>query len=672
MEKWTRGLSERSRKTLVAWALLLVILSAGFTLLLSIREGGLVSGTKLYRYSEAPIVQPSKSDVEEILILLGQSMGPSQTTALHEKLAGLVETGSGNDIIGEYTRNLYDLSGNLTLIESQLIGARSFLTSGNRSEAVALVNQLESHRSQTGLLLQSTHSLLNQIGKQYQLDTKTQTGELNALDQSYNGYSTQIDQLVSELQTTTNLVQTILNLNSSARQVFVGENVLIYGSLEDVNGSALAHKNLTISWSGRNILLESDPEGKFEENVSIPVGFATGFTIVDCAFQPSGQDKLLYQPSMAQVQIQVSYRPSMIDAKINPATARPLDTVTILGNLTTMNLKPLENRTIVITLDGAILGNVTTDRSGLFNYQFTVPETESNGTHVVEAIFNAIDQPYAPSNATLPFNVQILETQTQVAVDRNTVLSGMSFVINGTVRYLNATYNNQTIPISGNVTVFVDGVPYTNATINNQGSFVSSIHLPLGISFASHMISVRYAPDEPWVHSSESIVRIYVLSTPVITLAAAVIAVESYLGTFIIRQRRRQVLQRQAMLAMPPAQAVPILSEELSQTNLIRAVEAETDDLSRIRRAFALAQLIIEKRMGVEHRDTETPYEYFTRIVEAAPVLKDSMSYLVELFERAEYSPYPIVGEHVTLAKKKLLELREKLENVKPGEEYQH
>jgi hypothetical protein len=663
-------LSEKATKTLIAAVLVAVVLFSVFVFILSLGEGGLLSGPKVYRYSDTPTVKPSKLEIEVLLNSLGQTMSPNDLSLLYEKLARVPQVDSTNDTIGDYTRTLFDLSGNLSLIESQLRAANSSLASGHRSEADALVRQLEQHSEQSATLLQSSYSLLNQIGEQYQIDTATQREKLHTLDQLYNNYSAQIDQLASELTIQTSLAQTILDLNSSARAAFVGENVLVYGSLRTVNDTVLADRNVTITWGYSTALLKSDFNGNFEGNVSFPLGFPAGLVIIEAVFNPSGQDKLLYEGATAQIQIQVAYRPSAIAAQIHPTNVKPLDIVDIWGNLTTLNRKPLEKRTIIMTLDGTSLGNATTDKSGFFYFYFHVPRAISNGTHVVEITFNAANDRFAPSNTTLAFNIEILETQTQIQVDRSTVLSGMNLVINGTISYVNATYNNQASPSSGNVTIYIDDVPYTNTTIGSQGSFVSSIQIPVGIGFGSHLIAVQYNSDRPWIQNSQGTIRVFVLSSPVIVLLVALIAIVSYLGTYVVARNRRGALQRRALLVQPTTQLQRPLLVESSHRNLLAAIEAETDNVSRAKTVYRLAQLMISKKLSVESRDTETPSEYLARVVKTAPSLNDSLAHIVELFELAEYSPYPIEADQIKEAKDRILELREELENVRTGEDY--
>lgn len=665
-------LSQEIRRRLTAVVLLAVILSAGFVFFLSLSEGGLVSGANVYRYSDASVVVPSKQEIQVLLASFGQTMNLSDFGILRQKLASVVQADSGSDLFAQYTSALFDLSGNLSAIQSQVKAARSSLISGNRTQASTLVGELEQRREQTGALLNSLHSLISQIGEQYQIDTTSQVSSLDALGDLYNNYSIEINQLASQVSAQARLIQTILSLNSSASQAFVGQSVRVYGSLLTANGTMLENRIISLSWDSKSIETESAPNGSFEANVTFPAGSLSGPNTITADYEPSGLDKLAFVGSTAQVQLQLFYEPSTITAEIGQTNVRPLDIVDVWGNLsTTSDHIALANRTIMMQLDGVTIGNATTNESGDFFFNFYVPRTISNGTHSVEVVFNATNDLFAPTNSSLPINVQILATQTQILLDHTTLLSGTMLTVNGTVSYLNATYSNQTALPSGNATVYVDNVTYANATLNTQGSFIITAQVPLATTYGAHTIVVQYYPDKPWLQSSQSTASFYVLSVPVLGVAFSIIAIASVLGTYAVRRNRRKASQlREAQVNQPITQEPASLPEEFSRSNLVAEFDAQASNVSKVKTAYGLAQLLIDKGLGIEARDSETPSEFLNRIDKAAPPLTHSLGRLVELFELAEYAPYPMEADDAEEAREKLLELREEMENVKTGEDY--
>jgi hypothetical protein len=320
---------------------------------------------------------------------------------------------------------------------------------------------------------------------------------------------------------------------------------------------------------------------------------------------------------------------------------------------------PLEFRTMIVQVDGTLVGNTTTDSTGSFWYVFSVPIALDNGTHVVTVAFPALGEAFAPSNATLPFVVEILGTRCLISTDRGSLFSGMSLVVNGSVTYVNGT-----APTGSNVTILLDGMAYTNATIRDDGSFVSVIQLPIWAALGSHSIRAKYLPDLPWVKGSEAVAGVFIYNTPLIIFAAVSIPAASSLGYYFFRRRRQAVVLAPVALPEPVALEKPA-RVELSPEDLISAIKAENAPAAGIRKSYFFAQAMINQMMGESSRTGETHWEYFSRITKLVPRINDTLKRLVELYELAEYSPYPIEAAQSREATEILLKLREEIETVK-------
>jgi hypothetical protein len=659
------------RRTLAAAVLLVILLSAAFVSLLYVSEGGLTSKHNAYRYSNASEVRPSASEIGLLLATLGQTVNFSDINVLHGKLAPVIRINSGKDPVGEYTRALFYLSGNLTEIQTQLTAARSNLTLGDRKNASAAVVELEQRREQSSILLHALPSLLKRVGEQYQIDTTSQLTRLNTLTQIFNDTSAQINQLASELNTQAVLIKTVLSLNSSSGVVLVGRSVHIFGTLETANGTFLENRTITILWGSNQVELQSNSRGYFDTNVSFPAGANPGLASIEATYMPSGPDELTYLGSMAEVRVQLFYEPTVLTANVAPINAKPLDVVNVWGNLkTTLDKKPLENRTVALQLDGTFLENATTDSSGIYFSTFNVPRAISNGTHTVEVIYNATGDIFAPSNATVSFNIKILLSRTQVVLDRTSVLSGTSLTINVTVTYVNDTQTPETGPPSGNVTIYLDNATVANATLNRQGSLIYKVQVALGTSFGPHSILIEYYPDQPWAESSRNTAAFNVINIPIIAVAVSIVAIVSVVGTYAFRRNtRRATLSVRTVTTQAVLHEEAGFQEEFSHSNLTSALDAQTGGASKIKMAYGLAQVMVSKRLGIQTRASETPNEFLLRIGEIAPALKVSLASLVELFELSEYSAYPIEADNVREARESLLRLREELENVRARED---
>jgi hypothetical protein len=483
-------------------------------------------------------------------------------------------------------------------------------------------------------------------------------------------------QLPVAQQNATSPVGTTLILNASRSDVFIGEDLLVYGSLNIGNGSVLVGRRVTITFGDNLTVTSTGYYGEFKATISFPVGFPAGPTAIEAAFDPEAADSELYLSSRSSVLIQVSYHPSSLEAEIYPKDARPLDTVQVTGRLSSVpENESLESRMIVIHFDSAFVGNTTTNSTGQFRFGFSIPLSVGRGGHNVTAAFPAIGDGYAPSNATLPLNIEALEARVNFSADRTSLFSGMSVTIQGTV-----TLTNGTVWKYGQAKVYLDDSFSAIEMPNAEGVFSSTIQLPIGTNFGWHLLKVRYTPDESSINGSEATVPVFVLNTPLITIASGVVIGLLSLSVYrTIKKRRPPVLAAPTLpqlpvMEKPSPEAYPPEMGEYSADGLTSMIEAEHDHAAKVRRSYRLAQAMLGQKLHEEPHESETHWEYFHRVTKKAPNVEDSFKRLSELFELAEYSQTPMGRAQSEEATKLLLRVREEIggENKQEyGNEYQ-
>jgi len=483
-------------------------------------------------------------------------------------------------------------------------------------------------------------------------------------------------QLPVAQQNVTNPVGTMLILNASRTDVFIGEDLLVYGSLETQNGSVLIGRRVTITFGDNLTVTRTDHDGRVNATISFPVGFPAGPTAIEAAFDPEAADSGLYLPSRSSLLIQVSYHPTSLEAAIYPKNARPLDTVQVTGRLSSVpENESLESRMIMIYFDSAFVGNTTTNSTGQFHFGFSIPLSVSSGSHNVTVAFAAIGDGCAPSNATLPLNIGLLEARVNFSADRTSLFSGMSITIQGTV-----TLANGTVWKYGQAKVYLDGSFSATEMPNAEGVFSSTIQLPIGTNLGWHLLKVKYTPDESSISGSEATVPVFVLNTPLITIASGVvIGLLSFSVYRAIRKRRIPVLTAPTLPQLPVTEkpvpeAYPPEMGEYSVEGLTSMIEAEHDHAAKVRRSYRLAQAMLGQKLHEEPHESETHWEYFHRVTKKVPNVEDSLKRLSELFELAEYSQAPMGRAQSEEATKLLLRVREELggqNKQEYGNEYQ-
>jgi hypothetical protein len=462
-------------------------------------------------------------------------------------------------------------------------------------------------------------------------------------------------------QNVTSPVGTTLVLNASRTDVFIGEDLLIYGSLRTGNGSVLIGRDVTITFDDNMTVASTGYDGEFNATISFPVGYPAGPTAIEAAFDPETADSELYLSSRSSILIQVSYHPSSLEAQIYPTNARPLDTVQVTGRLSSVpENESLTSKMIMIHFDTTYLGNTTTNSTGQFHSEFLIPSNVSSGVHNVTAAFPGIGDGYAPSNATLPLTIELFEAHVDLSAARTWLFSGTSVTIQGTVMLSNGTAWKY-----GQAKVYLDGSFSATEMPNAEGVFSSTVQLPIGTNFGWHMLKVKYTPDESSVSGSEAAVPVFVLNTPLMTIASGVVIGLLSLSVYrVIRKRRAPVLAVPTLVQLPviekpSPEAHPPEMGEYSVAGLTSMIEAEHDHAAKVRRSYRLTQAMLGQKLHEERHESETHWEYFQRVTKKAPNIEDSLKRLSELFELAEYSQTPMGRAQSEEATKLLLKMRE-------------
>jgi len=483
-------------------------------------------------------------------------------------------------------------------------------------------------------------------------------------------------QLPVAQQNATNPVGTTLVLNASRSDVFIGEDLLVYGSLETQNGSVLIGRRVTITFGENLTVASTGYDGEFKATISFPVGFPAGPIALEAVFDPEAADSGLYLSSRSSLLIQVLYHPSSLEAQIYPKNAGPLDTVQVTGRLWSVpENESLKSKVIVIHFDTTYVGNTTTNSTGQFHFEFFIPLNVSSGSHNVTAAFPAIGDGYAPSNATQPLNIELLEAHVNFSADRTSLFSGMGVTIKGTV-----TLANGTVWKYGQAKVYLDGSLSAIEMPNAEGVFSSAIVLPIGTNLGWHLLKVKYTPDESSISGSEATVPVFVLNTPLITIASGVVIGLLSLSVYrAIKKRRTPILAAPTLpqlpvMEKPSPEAYPPEMGEYSAEGLTSMIEAEHDHAAKVRRSYRLAQAMLGQKLHEEPHESETHWEYFHRVTKKVPNVEDSLKRLSELFELAEYSQAPMGRAQSEEATKLLLRVREEIggqDKKEYGNEYQ-
>ena len=128
-----------------------------------------------------------------------------------------------------------------------------------------------------------------------------------------------------------------------------------------------------------------------------------------------------------------------------------------------------------------------------------------------------------------------LKTEVVLRADQPYIFSGTTLVVDGNVKLANGTAWKR-----GQVRVYYDELLLSNATVNGDGSLVSSIQLPMGMALGWHQVKAEFVPEEPWLVGSVATMQVFVLNTPIVIVAAVIIAgVSSVIAYRAVSKRRK-------------------------------------------------------------------------------------------------------------------------------------
>ena len=636
-------------------------------MILAVTLSTLFAGTSIsnvdnraYRYQNAPQVPVNPRTIFPYLA----SLPPDQLASLKNQYGGGGVEGlglSGNvsslNPLTAYLQTITNASRNLNEIGVVLANARGSLAIGDLKSVETDIRTLDSLVFETQTLLGSSSTTLDEISATYRVDTNTQVGKVRQLNEELQVYLLDINQLKVKASQTA-FQPTVLSLNASLNQVLVEESFTAGGFLR-WKQTPLSGRSITISWGSNNQSLTTNSTGGFQVQLSFPFGTPAGPGVVEAFYEPSANDSSVYQAAYSATQITVNYEQTLISARLDRSALKPSESAVIIGHLGTVTGQPLLGQLISVELNGLMIGNTTTVTNGTFGFILTIPTTMANGTYNVMLSFNPTAGQFAPATSTLPLQVVTFPSKMELKVDRALAFSGMSVTVVGAVTYLNGTGINR-----GPLAIYVDNVPYANTTTLSNGTFQYSIGLPIWVGFGSHSLTVKYLPADPWVSAAQTTTSVYVIDTPLFLFAAATL-IGVPLASLAWLRRRKVPVSGLPPVAVPEVVVVerprPVFRKVERYEESLSAIQAEKDSGLKVRKAYALAQTLIDTRLDEARGDSETVTEYYLRVTARLPQITEALKRLSGLFELADYSQFHISDDQANSALEALASIQDEI-----------
>ncbi len=296
-----------------------------------------------------------------------------------------------------------------------------------------------------------------------------------------------------------------ITIQSSSDLVYIGNNVTFSGALYFDNGSVMVNYPVSIwvnngSWY-KIAEVYTNSTGNYTYTYHIPIGYPVGTIYVYSQFNST--DPTLNNATSRTISVLITKHNTTFTITA-PTRVIIGQNLTIDGFLHLDTGEPLSG--IVLSLywnNGTeyLIGSVTTNSTGGYYFNYTVPYNHSFGYVYVYAMYSGNGTIF--SNHTTPFRVLVdyihvnlsLETFSDVGTDR--VIIGRNITISGILTYENGTpITNAKILIYWNngTSFYTNGTEYLLAAVytNSTGGYYFNYTVPYYHSFVDVQIYTTY------------------------------------------------------------------------------------------------------------------------------------------------------------------------------------
>ena len=560
-------------------------------------------------------VDPSK--VQE------QSPNPSSLIQFYQGIFRLVSLGNFSSALSQlnstgiihvpsqiqfiYTRFnslLSNAASQLQQVNSSINQATFLLQKGNPEQANSTVYQAYYQLSQANVTITQLQQAAPQMESSFGIPSgqlQNQVSQLELLAANYksvlDALSSRISNLIIALQTD-RAFSTKISLNSSETQVYLGNNITLYGKLATSRNIPLSNKTVQILSSSLGIkqYTKTDSKGYFQLSIQIPYIYENN-TIFTASFIPSIDDANVYLASFANISIRLLYYKPAISLEVS-GSGLPGSTLHVNGSYSLTNYTSMQ-----IDLTAFGLKQTLHADKGFFSTLLHIPLNIQDGDYTILASSNAYGL-IAPASATSQIAVRRLDANVTFA-SSSLVFGGQTLEISGIAFASNGT------PLSGSLITAVFANVESQSVVKSDGSFV--IHLSIPLFSPSGKVKISLLPAQPWVEQFNASKNITAIS-PLAVISPIVIL----LVLIIMHLRRAAPLKR--------------IEEHLPQYE----TKKKEGEISEVLASYLL---ILNKlaQKGLRIKSSETLREYLQRVTKAYPDFAEDFSSITRIVEDEIY-----------------------------------
>ena len=496
------------------------------------------------------------------------------------------------------------------------------------------------------------------------------TAELAQARQSLDAAIARLSQLAAEYESRLELAQSVADDERVLAQptvtllldrdaAWVGETVLLSGTAM-ADGGPLADRELLVLMDGLEVArIRSGDSGQFSYGLPVPFEYVP-LRVVQVSYLPAGGDLDHYRgASSGEAALTVRFHQSQVT--LEPFGSLHPGLVTALSGAV-VSSGNVGARLVEAWWGDEAVGEATTDPSGAFRCNVTLPEDAQEGESVLQLSVAGDDSALtAPGVVEADVDVVRASPRVDISVGRLLLVPSPSVSL---LRQLLGGDFVRMVPVSGSVNCALPmELPAMTAywgerqiRWQQQGTVIER-EAPLVISVWSmgvRTVTVRATPQEPWLKPGEATARLLVVNlfVPFVWLTALLAALG--LGS-VVRRRRAS--------ARPPGIAGPLVVEAGGTRPSIAGVHRTTDDayvgprLALVATYYRAVEFL-HTTLGLTLRSEMTLREYLAAATRRLPAGTRLFAKLTSLTELALYGPREPERRDVALGRRLLSALR--------------
>ncbi len=510
-------------------------------------------------------------------------------------------------IYSRFNSLLSQAASQLQQVNSSIDKAQLLLQQGNPNAANSTIYQAYYQLSLANVTINQLMSASPQMESSFGLPSGQLQNQVNQLVSLESNYKSVLDSLAARISNliialqTDRAFSTRIFLNVSETQVYLGNNITLYGRLATSRNLPLANKNIQISSSSLAIRqnIQTDSQGNFQLSLQIPYVY-TSYALITASYIPSGDDANTYLASSANLTVKLLYYQPSISLSA-PHEVLPGSYLQVKGSLSSSN-----SSISAIKLAAFGLQQTLQPANSSFTAVIPVPSQIQDGIYTIQASSepSGLTAPASASSQIIVSRLNANLTFSSPAIifgGQNLLVSGRAFSSNGT-------------PLSGSMITAAFGNMFAQGKVNGDGSFELHISVPFLSTTGNGKIIVAISPSQPWVEQVSLSKNITAISPAAIIMPIAFLI----LGIALYQRRARPLNAiKEASAVFEPQERKRQLSSDV--------VNKYMDILSRL------------EKKGLRIRRSETLREYLQRVKINYPDIADDFSSLTGIVEDEIY-----------------------------------